>query len=106
MLSDAYEKELKKFDAERVLVAWDGLVTKQQATLESLQVPTMFKTDITTDREVRNVIGFTSTYDNLGTETTKGDSSLGRDRKFLGTLPLMFYERHPILSGKSATTFP
>lgn len=61
MLSDAYEKELKKFDVERVLVAWDGLVAKQQATLENLQVPTMFKTDITTDREVSDVIGYKHT---------------------------------------------
>lgn len=56
MLSDAYKKELKKFDTERVLVAWDGLVAKQQSALENLRVPAMFKTDISTDREVTDVI--------------------------------------------------
>ena len=63
MLSDAYEKELKRFDVERVLVAWDGLVAKQQAALENLQVPTMFKTDISTDREVSDDINYRSRLD-------------------------------------------
>jgi hypothetical protein len=53
MMSDAYRKEMNKFDAERALIAWDGLVTKQQATLENLRVPAMFVTDVKTDREVR-----------------------------------------------------
>ncbi|KAJ7162623.1 hypothetical protein C8R43DRAFT_1086492 [Mycena crocata] len=51
MLSHAYEKELKRFDAERVLPAWDGLVTSQQAALAQLKVPTMFPTAVKTDRE-------------------------------------------------------
>jgi hypothetical protein len=53
MLSQAYEKELKRFDAERVLPAWDGLVTKQQTALARLQIPTMFPTTVKADREVR-----------------------------------------------------
>lgn len=53
MMSDAYRKEMQKFDAERVLVAWDGLVAKQQAALENLRVPTMFVTSAKVDREVR-----------------------------------------------------
>jgi hypothetical protein len=53
MMSDAYRKEMNKFDAERALIAWDGLVTKQQAALENLRVPAMFVTDVKTDREVR-----------------------------------------------------
>lgn len=65
MLSDAYKKELKKFDAERVLVAWDGLVAKQQTALENLQVPAMFKTDTSTDREVSDIIGYVSTLDDV-----------------------------------------
>jgi len=36
--------ELRKFDAERVLPAWDGLVRGQQARLEALKVPTMYVT--------------------------------------------------------------
>jgi hypothetical protein len=39
MLNDAFRKELLKFDAERVLFAWDGLLRKQQATLESCSAP-------------------------------------------------------------------
>ncbi|KAJ7477147.1 hypothetical protein B0H11DRAFT_1809359 [Mycena galericulata] len=51
MLSQAYEKDLKRFDAERVLPAWDGLVTSQQAALAQLRVPTMFPTAVKPDRE-------------------------------------------------------
>jgi hypothetical protein len=51
MLNDAFRKELRKFDAERVLFAWDGLLQKQQSTLESLGVPTMFPSDLRADRE-------------------------------------------------------
>jgi len=51
MMSDAYRKEIRKFDAERVLVAWDGLVAKQQAALENFRVPAMFVTSAKADRE-------------------------------------------------------
>lgn len=52
MMSSAFRKELQKFDAERVLPAWDGLVSKQQTALENLGVPTMFNTGLDTDKEV------------------------------------------------------
>lgn len=52
MMSDLFRRELKKFDSERVLPAWDGLVTKQQTTLESLGVPAMYVTVALADREV------------------------------------------------------
>jgi hypothetical protein len=52
MMNDAHRKELQKFDAERVLFAWDGLLQKQQSSLEALGVPTMFPTDLQVDREV------------------------------------------------------
>ncbi|KAF9649316.1 hypothetical protein BDM02DRAFT_1861961 [Thelephora ganbajun] len=48
---DAYRKELHKFDTQRVIVAWDGLISKQQAALESLSVPVMYVSDLTSDRE-------------------------------------------------------
>ncbi|KII96005.1 hypothetical protein PLICRDRAFT_34958 [Plicaturopsis crispa FD-325 SS-3] len=51
MMSSAFRKELQKFDAERVLPAWDGLVSKQQTALENLGVPTMFNTGLDTDKE-------------------------------------------------------
>ncbi|KAI0079731.1 alpha/beta-hydrolase, partial [Panus rudis PR-1116 ss-1] len=51
-MSDAFRKELLKFDAERVLPAWDGLLAKQQASLEALGVPGMFQSMSKVDREV------------------------------------------------------
>lgn len=35
---------MQKFDAGRVLLAWDALMEKQQTALEALGVPTMFRT--------------------------------------------------------------
>jgi hypothetical protein len=52
-MSDAFRTELRKFDAERVLPAWDGLVRSQQARLEALKIPTMFVTNEAGDVEVR-----------------------------------------------------
>lgn len=51
-MSDNFLKELRKFDVERVLPAWDALVQGQQARLEALKVPTMFVTSETGDVEV------------------------------------------------------
>ncbi|KAI0723486.1 hypothetical protein C8Q76DRAFT_794419 [Earliella scabrosa] len=50
-LTDSFRSELLKFDRERVLPAWDGLVTKQQAALEALGVPAMFPATEAPDRE-------------------------------------------------------
>lgn len=50
-MTDAFRRELQRFDRERVLPAWDGLITKQQSTLESLGVPTMFPTVVSTERQ-------------------------------------------------------
>lgn len=55
MLVQAYERELKRFDAERVLPAWDGLVTSQQAALAQLKIPTIYPTAVKADREVRGI---------------------------------------------------
>lgn len=52
-MSDALQKELKKFDAERVLPTWDKLVRGQQARLEALKVPAMFVTNDPSDMAVR-----------------------------------------------------
>uniref|UniRef100_A0A0W0G494 Putative alpha/beta-hydrolase n=1 Tax=Moniliophthora roreri TaxID=221103 RepID=A0A0W0G494_MONRR len=51
MLNDNYKKEVAKFDRERVIPAWDGLVAQQQEALFSFGVPTMFPASATTDRE-------------------------------------------------------
>jgi hypothetical protein len=51
MISDAFKKELLKFDLERVLPAWDGLISKQQASLEARGVPMMFPTSSQTHQE-------------------------------------------------------
>lgn len=52
-MTDAFRRELQKFDKERALPAWDGLISRQQSALEVLGVPTMFPTSETTDRQVR-----------------------------------------------------
>lgn len=44
MMNDAYRRDLQRFDKERVLLAWDALIQRQQAALETLGVPTMFAT--------------------------------------------------------------
>ncbi|KAA1466046.1 hypothetical protein DENSPDRAFT_876203 [Dentipellis sp. KUC8613] len=51
MLSDSFRRELKKFDIERAIPAWDGLVGKQQTALEALGVPSMFPTSSKAERE-------------------------------------------------------
>ena len=51
-LTDAFRAELRKFDRQRALPAWDGLVTKQQTALEGWGAPTMFPTALQPDREV------------------------------------------------------
>ncbi|KAF9779545.1 hypothetical protein BJ322DRAFT_1088080 [Thelephora terrestris] len=49
--TQAYKRELHKFDTQRAIVAWDALVSKQQATLESLGVPVMHVSHLTSDTE-------------------------------------------------------
>jgi hypothetical protein len=60
MIKDAYNRELRKFDHERVLLAWDGLINQQQAALESYGVPAMFTSTEASVREVRKI---TAVYD-------------------------------------------
>ncbi|KAH7102989.1 hypothetical protein BKA62DRAFT_698253 [Auriculariales sp. MPI-PUGE-AT-0066] len=45
-----FEQELNSFDM-RALRQWEGLVAKQQTTLEDLGVPTMFQTSLQSDRD-------------------------------------------------------
>lgn len=52
-LTQAYRRELHKFDTQRVIVAWDALMSKQQGVLESLGVPGMFVSHLTSDTEAR-----------------------------------------------------
>ena len=52
-MSDAVQKELRKFDAERVRPSWEKLVRGQQARFEALKIPAMFVTDDKSDMEVR-----------------------------------------------------
>ncbi|KAF8204829.1 hypothetical protein BJ912DRAFT_939441 [Pholiota molesta] len=51
MITDAFNKELFRFDHERVLPAWDGLVSRQQSELGQMTVPTMFVTTNVEDRK-------------------------------------------------------
>lgn len=55
MIHAAFKKDLEKFDQEHILLAWDGLISKQQVTLAQHGVPTMFTTNENTDREVSPV---------------------------------------------------
>lgn len=59
-LTDNFRRELQKFDTERILPAWDGLIAKQQAALESLGVPAMFPTSAPSEREVWKILPFHS----------------------------------------------
>ncbi|KAI0347009.1 alpha/beta-hydrolase [Trametopsis cervina] len=52
-MTDSFRRELHKFDLERVLPAWDGLLARQQAALESLGVPTMYPTSSAAETKVR-----------------------------------------------------
>jgi hypothetical protein len=52
MTVDTHQKEIRKFDAGRVLPAWDSLVSQQQLKLQKLQVPTMYVTSESSTREV------------------------------------------------------
>ncbi|EIW82463.1 hypothetical protein CONPUDRAFT_136957 [Coniophora puteana RWD-64-598 SS2] len=57
MLNSAYRMELKRFEEERIVNAWDSLVAEQQFTLEAAGVPTIFGTDSKTELEKqRNVM--------------------------------------------------
>ncbi|PPR02496.1 hypothetical protein CVT24_002043 [Panaeolus cyanescens] len=49
--ADNFKKELARFDVDRVLPAWDGLVLRQQQELAQLKLPTMFATAEKEDRE-------------------------------------------------------
>ncbi|CAA7259483.1 unnamed protein product [Cyclocybe aegerita] len=56
MMNDAFKKEIFKFDHDRVIPAWDGLVSRQQLELAQLKVPTMFVTGEARDRERQNQV--------------------------------------------------
>ena len=53
-MTQSFSKELEQFDKNRVVAAWEGLITRQQSTLEAAGVPTMFVTSSQTDREVKS----------------------------------------------------
>lgn len=55
MIVDAHKKEIRKFDTNRALSAWDSLVSQQQLKLQKLKVPTMH---ITTESPAREVCPF------------------------------------------------
>lgn len=52
MIVDAHKKEIRKFDTNRALSAWDSLVSQQQLKLQKLKVPTMHITSESPAREV------------------------------------------------------
>ncbi|KAJ3820965.1 hypothetical protein F5880DRAFT_890861 [Lentinula raphanica] len=57
MLSAALVKELKQFDLERALPAWDGLVLKQEERLAQLGLPdTLFKAEVSERKKIMQVL--------------------------------------------------
>lgn len=92
MMSTSFRKELYKFDVERVLVAWDGMMAKQQMALEVLAVPGMFVSSSSSDVEVshaffhHNSCWVADTFSHRTerrfhfAEAEKGHASTGRDR--------------------------
>lgn len=52
-LETAFSKELRAFDSDQALPAWDALVTRQQSALEAMGVPGMFVSVLRSDKEVR-----------------------------------------------------
>ena len=51
-MRQVFENELNKFDRERVVPAWEGVIARQQAALEKLGVPAMFTSSEKQDMEV------------------------------------------------------
>jgi sporulation-control protein spo0M len=49
-MSADFDKELDKYDKQRVIVAWDALIERQQEALEKLGFPAMY---VTTDQAER-----------------------------------------------------
>ncbi|KAF9224350.1 alpha/beta-hydrolase, partial [Gyrodon lividus] len=68
MMNDAYRRDLQRFGAERALLAWDGLIQKQQAALEALGVPTMFPTS--SQAHCEQVVLRVSTFFSRGNSTS------------------------------------
>lgn len=56
ILRTDFDTELKRFDSNRVLPAWDALVARQQSAMEKLHVPTVYETTQATEREKQQKI--------------------------------------------------
>lgn len=81
-LQTSFVDEMKKFDLERALKAWDCLVTSQQRTLEELGIPGMFVTTDKSEREVDIRPGHISFSINFPLAETAADhSGIGRFSK-------------------------
>lgn len=78
-MAENFRRELRKFDRERALPAWDGLLTKQQSALFDLGVPTMFVTNLKADREVKLFYALSNPAIFLRfSETTKSNAGIRR----------------------------
>ncbi|KAF8165104.1 hypothetical protein B0H34DRAFT_223031 [Crassisporium funariophilum] len=56
MVTDAFKKEISRFDHDRVIPAWDGLLSRQQQELEHINVPRMFVTNEVQTRETQQQV--------------------------------------------------
>jgi hypothetical protein len=50
-IADSFKKDLYKFDHEKVLPMWDGLIARQQTQLAEFSIPTMFVSSEKNDRQ-------------------------------------------------------
>lgn len=50
-IADSFKKDLYKFDHEKVLPIWDGLIARQQTQLADFSIPAMFVSKEKNDRQ-------------------------------------------------------
>ena len=95
-MTDSFRRELQKFDKERVLPAWDGLIARQQATLESLGVPAMYPTTAAEDRKVRLWSSHQMPEASLFGDTEAAEDYAGPCRVRGVACALRWIETHPV----------
>lgn len=52
-IADSFKKDLYRFDHEKVLPMWDGLIARQQTELADFSIPAMFVSNEKNDRQLQ-----------------------------------------------------
>lgn len=76
-MTGAFKKEKVAFDRDRVMPAWDGLVSRQQQELERMKVPIMYPTSVPQDRQVWNLHLSCFIKSDFATAAAAGYASIG-----------------------------